>query len=200
VKLESANLAGFGAGWSGLGVQNTDGVDITDPQHAMDNSGSRDSILLSFSTEINLTKVVNGWVSNYDSDISVFAYVADDGASNKSPTTWLASNSSNPQYSDLTSQGWKLIGHYGDQDVNNISAQTTNIYSSYWLIGAYIDTVAGTCVTGTCDRTSTTYDYIKPASVSGAAKPPTSVPEPGSLALLGLGSLLLARIRSRQSA
>lgn len=166
----------------------------------MDNSGRRDSILLSFSSEINLTQVVNGWVSSYDSDISVFAYVADDGASNKLPSTWVGTGASNPQYSTLTSQGWKLIGHYGDQDVNNISAQTKDIYSSYWLIGAYIDTVAGTCVTGTCDRTSSSYDYNKLASVSGTAKPPTSVPEPGSLALLGLGSLLLARIRSRQSA
>lgn len=198
VQLESATLAGFGQGWSGLGVQGRDTGDTTDPQHSMDNSGRRDSILLSFSTDINLTQVVNGWVSSYDSDISVFAYVADDGASNKSPTTWLDSSSSNPQYSNLTSQGWKLIGHYGDLDVNNISAQTTGVYSSYWLIGAYIDTVGGTCVTGSCERT--TPDYIKLASVSGATRPSTSVPEPGSLALVGLGSLLLTRARRRQSA
>lgn len=197
VQLESATLAGFGAGWSGLGVQGRDSGDTTDPQHAMDNSSRRDSILLSFSTDISLTQVVNGWVSGYDSDMSVFAYIGDDGANNKLPTAWGASSASNPQYSQLTSQGWKLIGHYGDQDTYNISAQTSGIYSSYWLIGAYIDTVAGTCVTGSCERS--TSDYIKLASVSGSTRPTTSVPEPGSLALVGLGALLLTRIRSRKS-
>ncbi|MBK8120481.1 MAG: PEP-CTERM sorting domain-containing protein [Sulfuritalea sp.] len=85
----------------------------------------------------------------------------------------------------------------------NNAINTANVYSSYWLIGAY-NPLAGT------DNgfTATGIDYVKLASVTGVVcvggtgpncgTPPSQVPEPGSLALVGFALMGMVGLRKRR--
>lgn len=204
--LESAYLY-HGIGWQGLGVKNNDaggtssstaGKDYQEgssPEHSIDNNERTDAVLMDFgSKKVRLDTIDIGWVGG-DSDFFVLAY---QGVG--TPTL------SGTSYKDLS--GWTLIGNYSNQGVKNvdlataasgsvINADRANIYSSFWLIGAggfevgtgvVFDTTKN-CTSKGCS-TVKNYDYLKLAGVGGTVKngvvPPASVPEPGSLALLGL--------------
>lgn len=187
-KLERATLNKYSGG---LGVTHADGESTSSPQHATDNRGRYESILYSFSQAISLSEVSIGWSSN-DSDITVLAYTG--GAFNV--TTDLAGL----KYNELASNGWTLVGNYANlsSSGNKASINPGNISSSYWLIGA-----ANPLVTGGINDLKN--DYIKLAALAGKITtqhtPPNGngVPEPGTLALFGLGALLLARARALKS-
>lgn len=191
----------------GLGINNLNGcasgtacdegdVANTAPEHAIDNQGRYEMVLLSFTSLVNLTNFKIGWPSSgYDSDMTVLAYT---GAG--TPAT-LAGQ----KWSDLaaSSSGWGLIGNY--LNVSTSAAKPTNsaVYSSYWLIGAYNPLVAAGSYSGYAGN-----DYIKLASVignvctggsgPGCTPPSNDAPEPGSLALFGLGLLGMIGFRRRQ--
>lgn len=190
----TASTAYYGGG---LGITSTG--ESGSPQHAIDNNGAIESMLItfsdgvpgsSFSEKVNLSSVSFGWVSN-DSDFSVYAYT---GAGVGSPIGLT--------YSSLTSNGWTLIGNFNGGNTGSTLTSyniTNSYYSSYWLVGAYNG------VSGSLD---TSDDYFKLAAVSGAActsttKPgcgatqPTSVPEPGTLLLIGAGIIGLRRYSRR---
>lgn len=186
----------------GLGVT-TVGESTTSPQHGLDNNGAIETIMISFSDgvagltnadKVNLTSANFGW-TNGDADFSVYAYVG----AGASPTP------SGLTYTNLTSNSWQLIGHYNADAAGAYSFANT-VYSSHWLIGAYNGVNAKTGV-------DATDDYFKLASVTGYKCPTTgtlpagcgggggpggSVPEPGTLLLLGAGFLGLTTLSRRK--
>lgn len=199
--LETGYVNVFGGG---LGVTNRgDSARSTDPgeggigsstppEHSMDSQGRYDSILLTFSRPVTMTGAVIGW-SSTDSDISLLAYTGPTVAS-------IDSTLNNKMYSQLTTQGWSLVGHYSDlavgttQLVNGATTvdntASTSVQSQYWLIGTFNPLVspAPTWTSGN--------DYVKLLSIYGVERRQT--PEPNTLALLGLaaGSAVWLRRRS----
>ena len=168
----------------GIGITNNDACstsgcsggygDATTPEHAIDNNGRYEMALVSFKDQsdnlvsVNLTGLTIGW-SKYDSDMTVLAYKGTGTATLVGKT-----------YAELAADNdWKKIGNY--QDVGSTSSTevggsltiTTDVSSSFWLIGAYnpianpIGTWDDTTSTTSCSwsgcKTTTTqsYDYIK---------------------------------------
>lgn len=180
-------------GTSGVGTRHADGETTSSPQHAIDNDNRIESLLFNFAGDkVNLSATYFGWVNN-DSDYSVYAYTAA-GAGSVAGLT----------YAGLTSNGWSLVGHYNSNSSAGSKTINTDIFSSYWLIGAY---------NGTGSGMDTNKDYFKLKSVTGATcadtpggrgcgdtPPGGSVPEPGTLLLVGIGMLGLTRMKRRQTA
>lgn len=130
-----------------------------------------------------------GWTSG-DADLTVMAY------SVAGTPTILGKNTSN------LNTGWALVENSGDNDNTSSSVYGTgsnlatcavnagNVVSSWWLISAYNSSYGGGALDGSLD-------YFKLLAV--ASKDLTTVPEPGSLALLGAGLIGLLASRRRSS-
>lgn len=167
---------------NGLGM-GSDGQ--TAPNHALDNNGNTEAVLMSFTNSVVLTSIGIGYKST-DADISLFRYTGSSAPVNL--------NLVGASGTAMASAGWELVGNYGD-----LAVDTTNPYntvnagakaSSWWLVSAY-NTSYGAATTNTVNQGD---DYFKVFALAGAkclisnaAGVCTSrVPEPGSLALASL--------------
>jgi len=192
---------GLGVFTAGVDPVNAQG-DPTAPNHAIDNNGAIESVLISFSDgaggvtsadKVNLSSLNIGW-SNGDTDFSVYAYVG---------TATPATSPLGLTYSNLTSNSWQLINHYNKNNTGTFNI-ANSVYSSHWLISAYNGLGSG------MDKGD---DYFKLAGVTGDKCPTigtipggcgsttttNSNPEPGTLLLMGAGLLGLTRINARRA-
>ena len=186
------------------------------PEHAIDNSDRYDFLLVAFEEDWVLDEVEIGW-SHKDADLTVLYYDAADAAgtlenTSLDPTHPMFGGGALPNTGSGVlagqavagisdgSSSWKVLNHYGTNGeyTHSVDLQNTNIASSYWLIGAYVDDLSnkGTCVAvagGACGKGN---DRVKIASIVGAAPPSgEEVPEPPTALLLALGVPLLLRLR-----
>jgi len=204
----AAGLVQYGT--SGFGVKNattastTSATDTQSPQHSMDNNlNGIDLIQLNFGTDTVLESIGLGWYQT-DSDVSVYRYVA--GTGTTTDITGLTTGT-------LSSKGWELVGNYANLNTTWSSSNTSSdatvvapnsvnaegLSSSWWLISAY----TGTSTIGNLDPGD---DYMKVLAVATRAPstPPddNKVPEPGTLALMGVAIMgfVASRRRKQQAA
>ncbi len=205
-------LQGKLVSWGGSGVgmryRNPDGTFESggSPNHAIDNQGPDEFVLLAFSDAVELTSVTVGWPGEdqYDTDITVLSYggAGIPGLGSAFSQAAYASADNTLQYQDaaagatagLTNDAWDFVGHYADVAINGNSVAINSIgkTSSYWLIGAYSPSVVnnGTCFKDSANAYCGTgaKDYFKLKAVAGdVPPPPPGVPEPASLGLVMLG-------------
>lgn len=180
----TANVADWS---SGFGVRATsEGLSASDPQHSMDNDGSQELLLFKFDSSIALQQFQIGW-SATDSDISILAYTGTGNA---------VSALTGSKEDNLLSSGWTLVGHFADNATNttiSFNGGAGAISSSYWIVSAF--SKFGQANPAWSDAN----DYVKLKMVAGnftcvnsndpGCTPPPSVPEPVSLALVGVALL-----------
>lgn len=197
--LNDQTTSGFGA------FNQTEGLTAASPNHAVDNitPGFIDMVLLNFKNgssnmAVNLSSLTMNW-AHTDSDISIFRWTG----STSGPTI---SGTGAAETMSATS-GWSLVGNYSDVGTAARTVTTdTSISSSWWLISSFSSSLSGSssCKTAAGATTSCTDgdDGFKigslvtaaatcAAGTSGAIGTTgvcglTSVPTPGSLALLAL--------------
>ncbi|WP_020409337.1 exosortase-dependent surface protein XDP1 [Hahella ganghwensis] len=177
----------------GLMLQNRD-EDNSVPSHSIDNYGDDyDMVLLSFEDAINLEGFSIGWAteqySGGQADVTIAAFTGAGDFSFASSDTW----------SSVFNDGWSTVAHYGNVSDYSYQAVDTDLTSKYWLIGAYNPIFTGG---DSHNGPGAGYrDGMKLAAVTGSTHtPPTTVPEPGALAILAAGFAGLVARRKKAKA
>jgi hypothetical protein len=194
---------------SGYGISSTSG-DVSSPEHALDNNGRQESLLLNFGASTELDGVKIGWNGGYDSDITVLAWKPTeymDPAVNSG--TIVAPELSGQTYSQLLGLGWMLVGNYSNLQSGvekAVNGGDKPVSSSYWLVLSY-NTLGGTAKVGDSLDTSargfvgdSSKDYGKFYSVSYSpgTKNENKVSEPSTALLLGAAMVGLVGWRNRR--
>lgn len=176
-------FAGYGQGMI------SDSAEV--PNHALDNNGNTEAVLLKFGASTVLTSIGLGYVSN--GQCSDGSYVTNDGPcptgtyvlANKSIKVaasvfrWTGAGAPTGSGSPLVSQaadtmtGWELVGNYGNMGYDTINpynvVNTAGKTSSWWLISTYnsgFAQSAGTENVGTLAHPGN--DYFKLYAVAGS--------------------------------
>ena len=187
----SAPLVWYSGNGQGMSSDGT-----AQPNHALDNNGNTEAVLLQFSASTVLSSIGlgytakgNGCVSspgatatpecpanqtlsyttNVPVDVSLFRW-AGTGTPTGSPTALIGQSAS-------TMSGWQLVGNYGDMvtDTSNPynSVNSAGLSSSWWLISAYNSGFAQTSASSTSVATENrstldnSNDYFKLYAVAG---------------------------------
>lgn len=194
--IDQARLAYYQNG-ENLGIINKD-EPSGNSQHSIDNMpnvtsqgyNDYDMVLAEFSSLVSLTSLFSGWEANSrGADVTILAYT---GSAHGNDAFSPSSNSHTTWY-DLLSQGWSLVDNYAG--VKNNYAISTPVESTHWLIGAYNPVFSGGELGFDVGNDGFKLGALSANKVSTNT---TSVPEPGSLALLSLGCLLLFRARAKK--
>lgn len=194
-------------GASGIGMTSP-GENTLSPNHAIDNSGNHEVVLLNFGSNlVTLQSISTGW-SNTDTDISILRWTGATTGPSMTSTSNMANNG--------LASGWTLVKS-GDLDgqttttARDFAGATLNTdltvsaanSSSWWLVSSYFGANATNLDRGN--------DYFKLLSVTAkcvttttggacGGTPPITVSEPGSLGLAGAALFGLAWSRRRRSA
>lgn len=202
-----AEVARYGD--SGFGVRNTvsGGTDYEPSQHSLDNDGRTDLMLFYFGgTQVSLDFVKMGWTTN-DSDFSLLAYTGADQTPTQMATKMTGYDTTgvgagqDGLVTGTPASGWSLVNHFPNVSTNNTAvtvaglnpngtAKAGDTYSSWWIVSAYNSGYGGTALDNVAD-------YVKLVQLSGEVKPGTGVPEPGTLALVGVAMIGMFSLRRR---
>ena len=140
--IQNGKLHSFAGG---LGVQNRFEHDNV-PNHAIDNTNENngnnyryeldvDMVLLTFEHEVKLTGFGQGW-QWHDADASVAAFTGD-----------YFTNFGKSNWSSILSEGWSMVDNKTKANGGSLGAfgvADTNIFSKYWLVGAYTHAFSNT--------------------------------------------------------
>lgn len=188
--------------FNGNGLGMCSGYDVSvscqAPNHAMDNNGNTEGVLLSFTSSVVLTSIGIGYKSG-DADISLWRYTGTSAPA--------AINTIGADKTSMQNAGWSLVGNYADltEDTSNPynAVNSGNLGSSWWLVTAYNTSYGTTSANG--GALGQGNDYFKIYAVAGNACTGgtdncggnRAAPEPGSLALasLAIGGVIFSRRR-----
>ncbi|TQK06837.1 putative secreted protein with PEP-CTERM sorting signal [Herbaspirillum sp. SJZ107] len=191
---------------SGLGISSP-WESTTSPEHAIDNNGATEALLISFGTNnVALNQLSLGWAYN-DADVSILRYTG-----TQAP---VLGNSTVANLTDTA--GWEWVGDYANLSTSSaLSFNSGDKAASWWLVSAYNSAYSGVAHSSYFGDGN---DYFKVSGFGGnvivqaptptptptpaptpTPTPGTKVPEPGTFALFGIALLGCVAARRKSKA